>query len=257
MSQITLDPQSRAARNRANARRSTGPRSAAGKAVVSRNATTHGLFSTSPIAQTVEHQADWDLHLAGIFHSLAPVGHLETVLAERVALQLWRQARIARYEAAAVEASQQTFVLETQRHRFHLDACAHSTRADLAQARRDASHAARVLDGVLDAAPDAPVDVDTVLLILDAHVRAAGLADPGAYLNGSRPGQPLADYCRAHAWIGGDLLAALADIAKAAGLVFEDLNAMAARQASGRAASLYDALSDQEIASRQLNETWS
>jgi hypothetical protein len=51
-----------AARNRANAQLSTGPRSAAGKAASSRNAVTHGLLSTHPLAVGDEDQAAMDAH---------------------------------------------------------------------------------------------------------------------------------------------------------------------------------------------------
>src|SRR5205807_3049624 len=52
-------------------------------------------------------EADWEAHRAGIFHSLAPEGHLEEVLADRVALQLWRLHRVARYEAGTIAGAQQ------------------------------------------------------------------------------------------------------------------------------------------------------
>jgi hypothetical protein len=86
--------------NRANAALSTGPRSAEGKAKVAQNAIKHGAYSTLPIIPGVERPEDWEAHLAGIMLSLSPVGALETRLAERVALLLWRLDRVARYETA-------------------------------------------------------------------------------------------------------------------------------------------------------------
>ena len=57
---ISTDPKPSdaiAARNRANARHSTGPRTAAGKAAGSRNAVTHGLRSSHPLAVGAPAQA--------------------------------------------------------------------------------------------------------------------------------------------------------------------------------------------------------
>jgi hypothetical protein len=86
--------------NRQNAQLSTGPRSAVGKAKVAQNAIKHGAYSMLPIIPGVERCEDWEAHQAGIMQSLAPVGALETRLAERVALLLWRLDRVARYETA-------------------------------------------------------------------------------------------------------------------------------------------------------------
>ncbi len=87
--------------NRRNAALSTGPRTDAGKALVARNATTHGIFSNVPVVPG-ECTATWDAHRAGVIASLTPVGLLEMTLAERAALLLWRLQRLARYEAEAV-----------------------------------------------------------------------------------------------------------------------------------------------------------
>src|SRR5262245_29443369 len=83
---------------------STGPRTAEGKVVVSRNATKHAIFSTVAVVAGESPEA-WETHRAGVVESLAPVGLLETTLAERVALLLWRLARLAKYEAATTAAA--------------------------------------------------------------------------------------------------------------------------------------------------------
>jgi hypothetical protein len=85
--------------NRHNAARSTGPRTAGGKARSSRNALRHGLRSELPVLPG-EDSTDWEEHRAGILRSLAPAGPLETELAGRVALSLWRLRRVAAYETA-------------------------------------------------------------------------------------------------------------------------------------------------------------
>ncbi len=63
-----------------------GPVTQEGKEVVRWNATRHGIRSPSPVIPGVEKAEDWEEHRAGILESLAPEGHLEMVLAERVAL---------------------------------------------------------------------------------------------------------------------------------------------------------------------------
>jgi hypothetical protein len=77
----------------------TGPKSAAGKSRSSRNALRHGLRSEAPVLPG-ELAEDWQAHRDGIVRSLAPAGGLETALAERVALSLWRLRRVASYETA-------------------------------------------------------------------------------------------------------------------------------------------------------------
>jgi hypothetical protein len=85
--------------NRHNAASSTGPKTAGGKARSSRNALRHGLRSELPVLPG-EDPRGWEEHRAGILRSLAPAGPLETELAGRVALSLWRLRRVAAYEAA-------------------------------------------------------------------------------------------------------------------------------------------------------------
>ncbi len=87
--------------NRRNALRSTGPRTEEGKAVVSRNAVRHGLTAqAAAVVPLLESEEEWEAHRLGTLESLRPEGHLETVLAERVAVLLWRLGRVTRYERA-------------------------------------------------------------------------------------------------------------------------------------------------------------
>lgn len=85
------------AANRANAQRSTGPKTAKGKTVTKLNAIAHGLRSVSPVIPG-ERPEDWEIHRAGIAGGLKPVGFLEADLAERVALLTWRMRRVVTYE---------------------------------------------------------------------------------------------------------------------------------------------------------------
>jgi hypothetical protein len=92
-----------AAANVRNAIKSSGPRTAAGKARSAQNALRHGLRSELPVLPG-ERAGDWEEYQAGIFRSLAPVGALEEALANRVALCLWRQRRVIVYEVGVTAA---------------------------------------------------------------------------------------------------------------------------------------------------------
>jgi hypothetical protein len=81
----------------------TGPRTDAGKARSSQNAVKHGLCSERAVIAG-EDPAEWDAFREEIVRSFAPATFLERELAERVALQMWRQRRAARYEAELVSA---------------------------------------------------------------------------------------------------------------------------------------------------------
>jgi hypothetical protein len=82
-------------------RRSTGPKTPAGKAVASRNAVKHGLTSDAPVIPG-ESLEEWQRFLAGIVASWEPVGQLEIEHAATIASLMWRRRRVARFEVAAI-----------------------------------------------------------------------------------------------------------------------------------------------------------
>lgn len=98
------------AANRENAKKSTGPRTAHGKAAAAMNAVRHAVFAAAPVVPG-EDPAAWAAHLAGVLASLAPVGLLEERLAGRAAAILWRLDRVTRFEAASVAAGVESAVL--------------------------------------------------------------------------------------------------------------------------------------------------
>jgi hypothetical protein len=55
----------------------------------------------------VEKAEDWEEHRDGVLESLQPQGHLELVLAERVALLSWRLHRVIRYETESISLFQE------------------------------------------------------------------------------------------------------------------------------------------------------
>jgi len=84
-----------------------GPATQEGKEVVRWNATRHGIRSPAPVVPGVERAEDWEEHRDGVLESLQPEGHLELVLAERVALLSWRLNRVTRYETEAISLYQE------------------------------------------------------------------------------------------------------------------------------------------------------
>lgn len=60
--------------NRRNALKSTGPRTAAGKARSSRNATKHGFDSSGIVIRGFECRDEWEAHREGIVASFSPDG---------------------------------------------------------------------------------------------------------------------------------------------------------------------------------------
>lgn len=109
MPKITSEKQRRA--NAENARKSTGPKTAAGKARVARNALKHGLLATNVVVHTPnEKQADFDALLNDLCAELKPHGIVEKTLVERIATCYWRLRRAQQFEADAIRGA-----LETQR----------------------------------------------------------------------------------------------------------------------------------------------
>jgi hypothetical protein len=87
--------------NRQNAQKSTGPKTDEGKAAVSQNAVKHGLFAESVI--TGENEADYEAFHDEMLAELAPVGAVESALAERVVNLWWRLRRAERMQNQAID----------------------------------------------------------------------------------------------------------------------------------------------------------
>jgi hypothetical protein len=87
--------------NRQNAQKSTGPKTAEGKAAVSKNAVKHGLFTDSVV--TGETEAEYAAFRGELLAELAPRGVMEILLAERVVSLWWRLIRAERMQNQAIE----------------------------------------------------------------------------------------------------------------------------------------------------------
>jgi hypothetical protein len=85
------------AANRLNAQKSTGPRTAEGKAVSSRNAITHGIFCKDLLIQDEDPAALETLRL-NVSQRLAPRDAVEAVLAEQYLSCVWRLKRLRKTE---------------------------------------------------------------------------------------------------------------------------------------------------------------
>ena len=80
-----------------------GPNSTPGKEIVSRNALTHGMRATKRLLLAHEDPAEFAAHCAAIIKRLQPADDYETILADRVAVSLWRANRSAFVEAAVMD----------------------------------------------------------------------------------------------------------------------------------------------------------
>jgi hypothetical protein len=87
--------------NRQNAQKSTGPKTAGGKAAVSQNAIKHGLFTESVV--TGETEAEYEAFHGELLAELAPRGVVELLLAERVVSLWWRLRRAERMQNQVIE----------------------------------------------------------------------------------------------------------------------------------------------------------
>ena len=87
-----MSTQTKILANRLNAQKSTGPTTPQGKTVVSQNALKHGLSARHDVI-TTESQADFDLHRDALLAELAPIGPMESILADRIVSLSWRLKR--------------------------------------------------------------------------------------------------------------------------------------------------------------------
>ncbi len=94
--------------NRANAQKSTGPRTPEGKATVSQNAITHGLLARAGVIPG-EEEHEFAAHRQGLLQQLRPGAPLEEVLADQIVDLSWRLRRAARDQEVAYAALYQKY----------------------------------------------------------------------------------------------------------------------------------------------------
>jgi hypothetical protein len=89
----------RAEASRRNGAKSRGPKTPEGKARSAQNALKHGLRAQKHIVLQGEDAAEFNALESALIEELAPVGALQSVLAQRVVAASWRLARAERLEA--------------------------------------------------------------------------------------------------------------------------------------------------------------
>lgn len=87
--------------NRRNAKKSTGPKTSVGKVMSSWNSTKHGLLSKTLPIISGQHKRQFTRLLSSLQQDLEPVGTLEKVLVEKIAMEYWRLGIATWYEAGA------------------------------------------------------------------------------------------------------------------------------------------------------------
>jgi hypothetical protein len=165
-----------------------GPSTQEGKEVVKWNATQHGIRSPAPVVPGVEKREDWEVHRDGMLDSLQPEGHLELVLAERVALLSWRLHRVIRYETESIALSQEKMeddLADKRRFGSYLLGATHPE--DVRGALQDALRAQRLIkrlpklpDDKGLSGPDAASILDLVWGQVDEEVEAEEVQLPEA-----------------------------------------------------------------------------
>lgn len=99
---VAQQPSARVQANRRNAARSTGPRTSAGRANSSLNATRHGLLSRATLLGD-ESAAEFARFENSMRKAMAPAGGLEDVLVARVIAAAWRLRRFERIEVLMLD----------------------------------------------------------------------------------------------------------------------------------------------------------
>jgi hypothetical protein len=87
--------------NRRNAKKSTGPRSDGGRSISRMNAVKHGALSEATPSPR-ENISGYNDYLIGLRREYCPQNVRENQLVERVALLLWREVRLAKYEVELI-----------------------------------------------------------------------------------------------------------------------------------------------------------
>jgi len=88
--------------NRKNAVKSTGPKSAAGKAVVRYNALKHGLRAESALLLPGEDAEELESLMEQLQAEFEPVGEMENLLVEQIVAHTWRLRRVYQMETGVL-----------------------------------------------------------------------------------------------------------------------------------------------------------
>lgn len=213
-----------------------GPSTQEGKEVARWNATRHGIRSPAPVVPGVEKAEEWENHRDGVLDSLSPVGHLEFVLAERVALLSWCLHRVIRYETESIALYQEKAEDDLARERRfesgpdHPEAVRGNAKSDRDDHRLLKRFAKMEEDKRLSS-----FDADLVIwsAVECADKVAEGEVDPEELLESvSVPGLPDSDRWEGYeSWTAGLARAVIEAVARATDEVSEELVEAATRDA--------------------------
>jgi hypothetical protein len=89
-----------------------GPRTAKGKAIASKNALKHGIFS-NVILLTSDSRKRYDSLLSELWEHFRPEGKIEEVLVEKLAVLIWRYRRLISTETAEIKTGPDLLAGET------------------------------------------------------------------------------------------------------------------------------------------------
>jgi hypothetical protein len=188
----------------------------------------------------VEKAEDWEEHRDGVLESLLPEGHLETMLAERVALLSWRLNRVVRYETESIALYQEKVEDDLARERRFESGPDHpeAVRSDVKSAEQEL----RLLKRFAKMADDKPLsalDADSLIwaAMECADKVAEGEVDPEALLKGLFvSGLPDSDSWEGYeGWTAGLVRAVIEKVAKATDEESEELLEAAFRGARWKA----------------------
>lgn len=175
---VKITPVKRAA-NGANARRSTGPRTKAGKSVSRLNGLRHGLRAELVVVPPLEDAGEWEAHCSAVAEVLAPANYLEELFVDRAALATWQLRRGARCERgilAQAQAEAEEVAGDSLRlsHRLH-----YSPIRTLIAATKEALHycnAIALVEQLDNAKADLESSLENEVLFDDVLKHAAGVA---------------------------------------------------------------------------------
>ena len=91
--------------NKKNALLSTGAITDTGKAIVSKNAVKHGIFTQDLIISSGDGRENEDEYTELLYNlttSLNPSGQMEHLLVEKIAVDFWRLRRVLRFETGSI-----------------------------------------------------------------------------------------------------------------------------------------------------------
>jgi len=127
--------------NRANAQKSTGPKSAEGKAKSSLNRVSHG-FNSAALFIAGENREEFDALLADLTNEFQPATPSEQILVEKMVHNQWNSLRAIRFQSVLLDASVPHGYIHPDlglliRYQAAADRAYHKAHAELLKARKE------------------------------------------------------------------------------------------------------------------------